>query len=586
MSANQMQKAMDPRNIKWGSEIPREHYCDQPYVVVTESGEWVCVMTTGAGVEGEWGQHVVSTVSTDQGQSWSPLLDIEPANGAESSWVMPLLLPSGRIYAFYTYNYQNMREVIADPHPLPRVDTLGQLMFKYSDDNGRSWSKERYHAPIREMQIDRDNPYGGKVQFFWGVGKPVIHAEAVYIGLAKVGSFGVGFMASSEGIFLKSTNILTETNPELVVWETLPDGEQGIKAPLGKVADEHNLAGLSDGSLYCTYRTVEGHNGQAYSRDGGHTWTSPNYAEYTPSGRKLKHPRAANFVRKFSNGKFILWFHNHGKDNRETPSLAYQDRNPAWMCGGVEVNGHIHWSQPEIILYDDDPQVRISYPDFIEDQGRYFITETQKTVARVHEVDAALLEAMWNQHTHDQVAEKGLALFIDELAAAGITIQMPDLPDLKKGGGFSIDFWMRAEGREANGTVLDTRKKDGKGIAISFTKRRTVSITLSDGRCECSWESDESLLSPNEWHHVAINVDGGPSIITFVVNGMLCDGGKQRQFGWGRFSPNLMNVNGSEQACIAPGGQIKLADLRIYNRCLLTSEAVGNYRAAAGRMKI
>ena len=38
----------------------------------------------------------------------------------------------------------------------------------------------------------------------------------------------------------------------------------------------------------------------------------PAYAVYTPGGRRIKHPRAANFVRKFSNGKFLYWFHNHG----------------------------------------------------------------------------------------------------------------------------------------------------------------------------------------------------------------------------------------------------------------------------------
>ncbi|MDE2339806.1 MAG: hypothetical protein KGL21_01890, partial [Alphaproteobacteria bacterium] len=54
----------------------------------------------------------------------------------------------------------------------------------------------------------------------------------------------------------------------------------------------------------------------------------------------------------------------------------------------------IRWSQPEIVLYDDDPFIRMSYPDLVEDGGRYFLTETQKDVARVHEVDPALLAAL------------------------------------------------------------------------------------------------------------------------------------------------------------------------------------------------
>ena len=34
----------DPRNIKNGSVIPDEGYSDQPYVVITNDGAWLCVM--------------------------------------------------------------------------------------------------------------------------------------------------------------------------------------------------------------------------------------------------------------------------------------------------------------------------------------------------------------------------------------------------------------------------------------------------------------------------------------------------------------------------------------------------------------
>ena len=213
----------------------------------------------------------------------------------------------------------------------------------------------------------------------------MIHDGAVYFGAAKVGDFVPdGFMAESEGIFFKSENILTERDPAKIAWEMLPDGDVGVQAPLGPVADEHNLVALSDGSLYCTFRTVEGFLGAAYSRDGGHTWTDKQYGVYTPGGRRIKHPRAANFVWKASNGNFLLWYHNHG-------GKYYMSRNPTWLAGGVERDGQIYWSQPEIGLYADDPGTKISYPDFIEKDGRYWITETQKTVARVHELDPTLL---------------------------------------------------------------------------------------------------------------------------------------------------------------------------------------------------
>ena len=42
-----------------------------------------------------------------------------------------------------------------------RVDSQGYFVFKYSDDHGMTWSSKRYNVPVREMAIDRENPYGG-----------------------------------------------------------------------------------------------------------------------------------------------------------------------------------------------------------------------------------------------------------------------------------------------------------------------------------------------------------------------------------------------------------------------------------------
>src|SRR5438445_10603798 len=108
LALSQTSAPPDPRNIRNGFATPKEGYCDQPYIVITNDGAWLCVLTTGSGVEGQPGQHVVATISLDRGQSWTPLIDIEPASGPEASWVMPLKIPSGRVYVFYTYNKDNL----------------------------------------------------------------------------------------------------------------------------------------------------------------------------------------------------------------------------------------------------------------------------------------------------------------------------------------------------------------------------------------------------------------------------------------------------------------------------------------------
>lgn len=594
---------IDRRNIVAGSEIPTENYSDQPFILKTDDRAWLCVLTTGSDHEGRPGQHVVTLRSTDQGRTWSDPVDVEPFDGPEASYAVLLKPDNGRIYCFYNHNSDNMRYVIAQDPPYEggkctRVDSLGYFVFKYSDDNGRSWSKKRCPIPVREMAIDRENAYEGKVRFFWNVGKPFIHDNAAYVSLHKVGGFGEGFFTRSEGVLLKSKNILTEKDPQRITWETLPEGDAGLRTPPngGPIAEEQSYCVLSDGTFYCVYRTIDGNPAFAYSRDKGRTWTEPQYKRFAAGGL-MKHPRAANFVWKCSNGKYLYWFHNHGgRFIRENPDLTYEDRNPVWLCGGVEVDSPegkvIQWSQPEIVLYDDDPYIRMSYPDLVEEGGKFFLTETQKDIARVHELDSTLPAGLWKQFDNAEVAADGLILKLPERGAMPGEVDMPKLPhfcmrdpgradqgaqDLRQG--FTIDLWIRFDVLEAGQVVLDNRTENGQGLCLRTTARGTLEIVLNDGRTENRWDCDPGLLEAGKLHHVTVIVDGGPKVISFVVDGVLCDGGTFRQFGWGRFSPHLRDVNAAKTLRIGSGLKGEVSTLRIYERYLRTSEAVGNWRA-------
>lgn len=592
----------DPRLISNGSLIPSEGYADQPYIVKTDDGAWLCVMTTGAGKEGAGGQHVVTMRSTDQGRTWGQFAPLEPADGPEASYAVLLKVPGGRIYAFYNHNTDNLRAALADNPPFKdgkctRVDSLGYFVFKFSDDGGKSWSPKRYPIPQRLMDIDRCNPYQGKVLYFWNVGKPVVHAGAAYVSLHKVGGFGDGFFTRSEGVLLKSANLLTERDPDKLTWETLPEGDFGLRTPPGggTIAEEQSYNVLSDGSFYCVYRTIDGYPACAYSRDDGRHWSVPQYQQYA-DGRTMKHPRAANFAWKCENGKYLYWFHNHGgrfiAEHPQRRSNAYNDRNPAWLCCGEEADGPdgkiIRWSQPEILLYDDDPYIRMSYPDFVEDGGKYFVTETQKTIGHLHEIPCALVNGLFNQFTCRTVAANGLALTATAAQLAAKEVKLPKLPEFNKRdnksedmrgqdlrAGFSLDLWLQLDALTAGQNVLDSRDDTGKGLLVTTTENGTLKLVMNDGRQAASWDSDRGMLKAGQLQHVVITVDGGPKIITFVVNGMLCDGGDERQFGWGRYSPTLRTPNGAATAKLAPA----VRALRLYSRALRTSEAVGNFRA-------
>lgn len=602
----------DPRHISHGWNIPSEGYADQPYIVQTDDGAWLCAITTGKGAEGSPGQHVVSMRSANRGRSWEQMVSIEPVDGPEASYVVLLKVPGGRIYAFYNHNTDNVREVKREDRGVTRrVDSLGYYVFKYTDDHGRTWSAQRHVIPVREFAADRNNIYGGKIRFFWNVGRPIILGDAALLVLHKVGAMGNGFFAQSEGAFLRSRNILTERDPAKITFETLPDGDIGLRTPAGggRIAEEQSIAALSDGSLYCVYRTVDGWPANAYSRDGGRTWTPPAYMSYTPDGPRVKHPRAANFVWRCGNGRFLYWFHNHGgpfiakmhADTTGATGNPYNDRNPAWLMAGVERDTpqgkRIAWSQPEILLYDDDPFIRMSYPDLVEDGGRFYITETQKNVGRVHEIPTALVDGLFNQFDARTVTREGLALQLpadrpEAPADAGQMlpkeVAMPKLPefhvrDAKRpdhGGadlraGFSLDLWIKVDSTEPGLPLLDSRDARGRGLVLATANAGRLRITLNDGRSESSWECDTGALRPGTLRHVVATVDGGPKIITFVVDGVLNDGGVDRQFGWGRFSPHLRAPNGDGALRI----DASVRSLRIYQRALRTSEAVGNFRA-------
>jgi hypothetical protein len=556
----------DPRNIRNGLVIPDEGYCDQPYVVITKDGNWLCTLTTGKGKEGEPGQHVVATISSDKGKTWSKLIDIEPADGPQASWAMPLVTPSGRVYVFYDYNGDRV-DSLGDKKNI-RADMLGWFVYKYSDDNGRSWSKERYRLPIRETEIDRQNDWRGKVQMLWSISKPITVGQSVYLGFSKIGKY---LVEKSEGWFLRSDNILTEPDPNKHVWQMLPEGDVGLRSPSGPIAEEQNLVALSSGALYAVYRTVDGYPCHAYSRDGK-SWTAPAFATYTPGGQPIKNPRACPRLWKAKNGKYLLWYHNHS-------GVEFTGRNPAWLTGGVEKDGFIHWSQPEIVLYDPGPLVRISYPDLIEQDGRYWITATQKSVARVHEIDPGLLEGLWNQGTDKTIARKGLVLTFDGSEGKPATAPMPKLPKLDEGGAFTLDLWVRTTTATPGQAILDNRDEANRGFVLGTGKDESLRFAMYDGNLNAYWDSDPHTLQLNCIQHVVVIVDGGPKILSFIIEGVLCDGGPTRQFGWVRFDPQMDDLNGRKDLLIAPRFSGQVMGLRIYDRCLRTSEAVAHYLA-------
>ena len=66
-------------------------------------------------------------------------------------------------------------------------------------------------------------------------------------------------------------------------------------------------------------------------------------------------------------------------------------------------------------------------------------------------------------------------------------------------------------------------------------------------------------------------------------DGKFNDGAEHRQFGFGRFNRYLRKAKGADELKIALSLKGKLDIVRIYNRALLTSEIIQNYRFENGK---
>lgn len=600
----------DWRNFHGGRQIRVKHYNDQSYVVITPDGNWLCALTVGEGPEGAPGQHMAALISPDQGQTWSPFIDIEPPgvvndpgeripgpdDGPTSSYGVPFITPYGRVYVFYAFNGDHIINYAADGRRV-RNDCLGWYVFRYSDDYGHTWS-DRHRIPMRITDADRENhffsPYHAdteprEIQLFWGIDKPIVVGGDVLFAFSKRGR---GYRG--EGFVYRSDNLLYERDPSAIRWELLPEGERGIRDLDGPhIQDEHNIVSLSGDGLYCMNRTDAGYALHSYSRDGGRTWSTPEPATYTPGGRIIRHPRACPMVWQLANGRYLFWNHNNGEpfkhDQTEELRQPVANRNLVWLTAGREIDGHLHWSEPELIIYRPWVTGGPSYPDLIEQDGRFFTISGAKVEARVMELDPRVLELLWRQHEINEVTADGVVLEADagEFAAQDRKLKMPVLPELSEGKGFSLDLWVELDDTEPGRVVLDSRDEEGRGILVDTKESSALRLLLNDGISTYEWDTDPGLLTAGALHHVVFIVDGGPKMVSSLVDGRFCDGGTDpfRPTGYGRFlRENRDGVQLPRELGNVTGGTVMVVgsavrQLRIYDRYLFNTEAIGNYRA-------
>jgi hypothetical protein len=364
---------------------------------VTASGHWLLTWTS-ATHENNPDQHVVISRSEDRGRTWSPPQWIDGASAEQqagpergkyqASWPFFVAAPAlGRLYLFY-----NKNTGITDA----RDDTTGILRFRYSEDEGRTWSQAFDHLRIGRGAID--HPDAAMPVNFVTCFQSLLASDGVP--LASLTRWGSGsphlLNVTSEVWFLRFENILTERDPAKLVMTTWPDAPHGLQVPhpfrMGmSVAQEAATVPLPDGRLFTVMRTLQGSLFWSMSRDNGRSWAShwTDYGEKDPlpvfplrtsdDGPLVHSPIVCSPIFEYAPGKyFLIYYNNDGYIPGARHPTDYQvNRREAWIVCGIfspATGQPVVFGQPRLFATADGTKLGhyqriepVCYPSYFRD---------------------------------------------------------------------------------------------------------------------------------------------------------------------------------------------------------------------------
>jgi len=589
--------------------------------------------------EGGYGEHVVSIYSDNLGITWSKPVSIElaPPSQVPSAYgniVAANFCINGikRLYSIYNFNYDNITNVTG------RNDELGYFYMKYSDDGGVSWSNDRYRVPYPQTWIDRNNnPFHGKTNIMWTVDHIKIKNNIVYFAFTKIGNY---IQNPPEEIYIQSSsNLLTASNPKDIVWDMLPKNDHGITCPMNyncnKTAMEEGhvlplstipnrmivMARTSMGYLATATRDenlqpIDGDNNTRIARYWNNTLSNqttliPLNNVTAENGQTVmsgvKHPRGPFTPKEIMPGIWIMLYYNNGGGG------SY-GRDPYFLTIGREVivteltgikKPEILWSQPEIIIYDREYIGGTSgggYPDFIfvpatgnsasNVTPEVYITTAQKALPHpaksrcyLIKVNSNLLNGLLEQHISTSMLKRSI-LSLNNLKSMNIPHSLSALPatgqvSTSNQQGFTFVFTISNHNKlSKSGNIIFSNnyiqlivgngKDDSKLLNFSYFDGYGSNFNGRTG------DMCTGLIMNDNTHHIAIVADGGPNIVSFIIDGVYCDDSWSwiPQTGMSVI-PSTANFQVNSQTNDYGG---TVTSLDVYNVALRTSEVISLYR--------
>lgn len=318
-----------------------QNYNDNCVLAVTPSPDRkeLLAVWTQSSVECNGDNRIVIARSAD-GVHWSaPEYVIGARNDRElqSSWAMPMITESGRLYLFYIQE--------TPVHDSSRVGS-GDLGLIFSDDGGHTWSAPGI-APLPRSRYDHPDPKIPKNWWTWQ--RPIRDAK---------GRFVAGFTTQVSPYHLTEPDVFpsTSTRAGIIRFDNLDDdplpcdvkvsllpldglGLPQRNRPEKTVANESATVLLPDGRIFITMRSLTGYACYSVCDPDGKTWQEPRPI-LQDNGFPFLHPLGPLPMYRLKDGRYLLFFNNNdGIRNGENQYIKASEfgllRNPYYMSVGV-----------------------------------------------------------------------------------------------------------------------------------------------------------------------------------------------------------------------------------------------------------
>lgn len=313
--------------------------------------------------EGEPDQRIVFSRSDDEGNTWTPPKVIAgckpPVKGNMASWGFPMVSKKGRIYVLYS-KHIGINDIWAH--------TTGLMAGIYSDDAGKTWTKEQV-IPMPRSKWDNPDPKMPANWIVWQ--KPQRLSEGKYFAgftrwvspkIRPPSPMKVWWSEASVVEFMRFENIDEHPETKDIKVSFFAGDDKALQVglighPEVSVVQEPSLVCLPDSRIFCTMRTTTGNPYWSISEDAGRTWRKPEPLRYQDDGPVFLHPCSPCPIYRVSDTEYIFLYHNHdGHFGKWNPEDSTFHRRPIYVALGQyrkEAKQQIWFSGPRFLMDND-----------------------------------------------------------------------------------------------------------------------------------------------------------------------------------------------------------------------------------------